>query len=56
MVTMIDRQVGELMSLLKELEIDNNTLVFFSGDNGANDYFKSAEHPRGIQVSRTLGI
>ena len=48
MVTMVDRQVGELMSLLKELGIDNNTLVFFSGDNGANDYFKSAEHPRGV--------
>ncbi len=48
MVTMIDRQVGELMALLKELKIDDNTLVFFSGDNGANDYFKSAEHPRGV--------
>ena len=48
MVTMVDRQVGELLSLLKELGIDKNTLVFFSGDNGANDYFKSAEHPRGV--------
>ncbi len=48
MVTMIDRQIGELMAMLKELGIDNNTLVFFSGDNGANDYFKSAEHPRGV--------
>ncbi len=48
MVTMIDRQVGELMALLRELGIDNNTLVFFSGDNGANDYFKSTEHPRGV--------
>ena len=48
MVTMIDHQVGELLALLKELGIDNNTLVFFSGDNGANDYFKSAEHPRGV--------
>ncbi len=50
MVTMIDRQVGELMALLKELGIDNNTLVFFSGDNGANDYFKSDEHPRGVHL------
>ncbi len=48
MVSMIDRQVGELMALLKELGVDNNTIVFFSGDNGANDYFKSAEHPRGV--------
>ena len=48
MVSLVDRQVGELMALLKSLEIDDRTIVLFSGDNGANDYFKSAEHPRGI--------
>lgn len=48
MVSMVDRQVGEVLSLLKELKIDDNTLVFFSGDNGANDYFKSPEYPRGV--------
>lgn len=48
MVTLVDRQVGQLLTLLKELAIDENTIVFFSGDNGANDYFKSAEHPRGV--------
>lgn len=48
MVTMMDRHVGEVLALLKELGIDNNTLVFFSGDNGGADYFTSAEHPRGI--------
>ena len=48
MVTLLDRQVGELLTLLKQLGIDGNTLVFFSGDNGANDYFKSAEQPRGV--------
>ncbi len=48
MVTMMDRQVGEILALLKELGIDDNTLVFFSGDNGGNDYFKSAGHPRGV--------
>jgi len=48
MVTLVDRHVGELLALLKELSIDENTIVFFSGDNGANDYFKSAEHPRGV--------
>lgn len=51
MVTMVDRQVGEVLALLKELGIDNNTLVFFSGDNGGNDYFKSAEHPRGVHLA-----
>lgn len=48
MVTMLDRQVGEVLALLKELKIDDNTLVCFSGDNGANDYFSSPEHPRGV--------
>lgn len=48
MVAMVDRQVGEVLSLLKELQLDENTLVFFCGDNGGNDYFKDAEHPRGI--------
>lgn len=48
MVAMVDRQVGELLALLKELGIDENTIIFFSGDNGANEYFKSDEHPRGI--------
>lgn len=48
MVTMLDRQVGEILELLKELNLDQNTIVCFSGDNGANDYFSSPEHPRGI--------
>jgi arylsulfatase A-like enzyme len=48
MVTMLDRQVGEVLALLKELQLENNTLVCFSGDNGANDYFASPEHPRGV--------
>ncbi|MBA63180.1 MAG: N-acetylgalactosamine 6-sulfate sulfatase (GALNS) [Planctomycetaceae bacterium] len=48
MVTMVDRQVGEIVDLLQELELAENTIVFFSGDNGGNDYFKSDEHPRGL--------
>ena len=48
MVTMEDRQVGEVLALLKELGLEQNSLVFFSGDNGGADYFASAEHPRGV--------
>ena len=48
MVTMVDRQVGEILALLKELGIEKDTLIFFSGDNGANDYFASTEFPRGV--------
>ena len=48
MVTMLDRQVGEILALLKELGIEQNTLVFFSGDDGGADYFPSKDHPRGL--------
>lgn len=48
MVTMVDRQVGELFALLKKLELDEKTIVFFSGDNGGADYFRDAKHPRGF--------
>lgn len=57
MVTMLDRQVGEVLALLAELGIAENTLVLFSGDNGGADYFVTPEHPRGVhsanQHSRT---
>lgn len=48
MVTMLDRQVGEILALLQELKLEEKTLVCFSGDNGANDYFSSPEYPRGV--------
>jgi arylsulfatase A len=35
MVTRLDKDVGSLLNLLKELRIDQNTLVFFAGDNGS---------------------
>jgi arylsulfatase A-like enzyme len=35
MITRFDREVGKLMAVLKELNLDDNTLVFFSSDNGA---------------------
>lgn len=36
MDTMVDRQVGEILSLLEELGIAENTIVFFASDNGAS--------------------
>lgn len=48
MVTMVDRNVGEVVDLLEELGIQDNTIVFFAGDNGGQDRFKSADHPRGF--------
>lgn len=48
MITRMDRQIGEIISQLKESGIDQNTLVLFSSDNGAvgpntfgGDYFNS---------------
>jgi arylsulfatase A-like enzyme len=38
MISMIDRQFGELLDLLKELEVDENTLVIFSSDNGGSEH------------------
>ena len=34
MVTRLDWQVGEIIGLLKALDLDRNTIVIFSGDNG----------------------
>jgi arylsulfatase A len=35
-VTRLDSDVGALLSLLKELQLDQNTLVMISGDNGSS--------------------
>ncbi len=34
MITRMDRDIGSLLSLLKELGIDEETIVFFTSDNG----------------------
>ena len=47
MVSRLDKQVGELMTQLKNLGIEKNTLVIFTSDNGheydevANEFFNS---------------
>lgn len=48
MVTLLDKQVGEILGKLKELGLEKNTLVIFSSDNGPHreggadpDYFDS---------------
>jgi len=48
MVSMVDRNVGEVLDLLRELGLEENTIVFFTGDNGGQDRFKSKAHPRGF--------
>lgn len=48
MVKMVDRNVGEVLDLLKELALEENTIVFFAGDNGGQDRFRTKDHPRGF--------
>lgn len=59
MISRLDRDVGRLMALLKELSLDENTVVFFSSDNGPtfdiggadSPFFKSAPGMRGLKGS-----
>lgn len=39
MVALVDRDVGRVMQKLKDLGLDDKTLVIFSSDNGANEQF-----------------
>ncbi|MCH2064051.1 MAG: sulfatase-like hydrolase/transferase [Roseibacillus sp.] len=48
MVTMVDNNVGQVLDLLDELKLTDNTIVFFTGDNGGQDRFRNGTHPRGF--------
>ena len=53
MMTRMDNDIGKLMSLLKELDLENDTIVFFTSDNGPREQgaklFQSAGRLRGIK-------
>ena len=57
MVSRLDRSVGEIMALLQELNLDDHTVVFFTGDNGPQgekwqriaDFFHGAGPLRGYK-------
>ncbi len=60
MMTRMDSSIGEVLSLLKELKIDDNTLVIFSSDQGADnkgalETFHSNGNFRGIKRSMYEG-
>ena len=48
MDTMMDRQIGEMVELLKELGIYENTILFFTSDNGAAKRFDGVHNSSGI--------
>jgi arylsulfatase len=57
MISFMDKQVGRLMALLKELGIDGQTIVIFTSDNGAThlkeqvdyEFFESVGKLRGLK-------
>ncbi len=58
MITFMDAQVGRLMSLLKELGLDEDTIVMFTSDNGTThlgpdqvdyEFFNSVGELRGLK-------
>jgi len=56
MITRMDRDVGRLMALLKKLGIEDNTVIFFTSDNGPHreggadpDFFDSNGPLKGIK-------
>jgi arylsulfatase A-like enzyme len=58
MITRMDRDIGRLLEKLQELGIDENTIVFFTSDNGPHQeggadpaFFRSAGLLRGIKRS-----
>jgi arylsulfatase A-like enzyme len=62
MITRLDADVGKLLKRLKQLEIDEDTIVFFSSDNGPHAeggadplFFKSAGPLRGHKRDLTDG-
>jgi arylsulfatase A-like enzyme len=48
MIEMADRQIGEILDLLKKLGIDKNTVLVICGDNGGQPYFQNERHPHGF--------
>jgi arylsulfatase A len=60
MITRMDREVGRMMALLRELGLDEDTIVVFSSDNGPtydriggsdSEFFRSAGQFRGLKGS-----
>ncbi len=56
MVTFVDKQVGRLMALLKELGLDDNTIVFFTSDNGTTHLKKQVDYEFFESVGELRGL
>ncbi len=59
MITFMDKQVGRIVKRLKELDLYDNTIIFFTSDNGATylkgqvdyEFFNSVGKLRGLKGS-----
>ena len=59
MISFFDKQIGRLVSRLKRLDLDNNTIILFTSDNGTThlrsqvdyDFFESVGPLRGLKGS-----
>lgn len=54
MISRLDRDVGRILQLIADLDLDRDTIVFFTSDNGAaaarwTDYFSSSGALRGAK-------
>ena len=56
MDTMMDRQIGEIVELLKELGIYENTVIFFTSDNGAAKRFDGVHNSCGIMQGQKRSL
>lgn len=52
MITRMDRDIGRLMDLLSEMDLEENTLILFTSDNGA--YFGSGHRVEFFDSNREL--
>lgn len=48
MVTRLDRDLGRIRSLLRELDIDKKTIIFYTSDNGAAEKWKGRFNSTGV--------
>ena len=56
MISFMDKQVGRLFALLKELGLDDNTIVFFTSDNGTTHVGEQVDYEFFDSVGPLLGL
>ena len=56
MITRMDADVGRILDLVKELDIDERTLIFFCSDNGAANRYEGLFDSSGILRGRKRDV